>query len=263
MSYRSVIATLCMSISLILVGEANAVICPTTKFKCQLDSDATLETCKYVACGGSCCTAPGSIILDLSGKAFGNNDVGNPIEALISPLPSPPLAESILSGLVLCRNMAGGENWGTVEGEIATVLEGLGAIGQVADNGTIAETLRVVPTEADLDTLDQFCTSGHVAYDFLPFSFTLLLSVVNPDGSVDQNDSIAAACVHPFPDTIGVVAQGPDKGTITGGPYECDSCPFQDAGGGFADTAACATCVNSNGELNGNCPPLGQTVKPN
>lgn len=265
MSSRTIIGLLCMTAILTLVTEANAVICPSGTFKCDLDRNAATPkvTCKYVACGGSCCCAPGSVLIDMSGHAFGQSDVGDSIVASVSPLPNPPVPGSILSGLVVCLNESGGQNWGVVNGETASVAQGFTAVTAVADNGAIAETLEATLDQDDLATLDSFCTPGHVAADFLPFSFTLGVSVVNPDGTVDQNDSIAAACVHPFPNTIGVVNKGPNKGAITGGPYECDKCPFQDADAdGVADVAGCASCVNTDGELTGNCPPLGQKVKP-
>lgn len=258
MSSRTIIGLLSLIAIAMWVTEAKAVICPRTKFKCDLDNNTATPkvTCKYVACGGSCCVVAGTVRIEWSGLYFGQKDVGDSIEASVSPLPN---QGTTLSGLVGCAN-PGGDTWGTVQGGIASVLEDIGAVSNVTDNGAIAGTLEAIPRDqADLARLDSFCGLGH-AVDFIPFSFILGLSVVNPDGSVDQNDSIAAACVHPFPDTIGIVTQGPNKGTITGGRYACAQCPFQDANAdGFADVVGCASCVNSkNGQLSGKCPPLGQ-----
>jgi len=263
MSKQKTIGLFVIALSLLSVTEAGAIICPKTRFSCQLDADPEKETCKYVACGGSCCCSPASVLVQMSANQLNNNHDGDTIRAEITALPSPPLPEITLPGLVLCATKSGNDPWGSVEAEISGAFTLTGEATATVSSGTAAATFEAKLDDAALRSLDQFC-GGHVAVDFIPFSFAMVLSIVNSDGTVDSsgsnsNNSIAAACVHPDPDSIGVVSQGRNKGAITGGPYDCDVCPFVDANGdGFADVSGCASCVNPDGTLNGACEPLGK-----
>ena len=259
---RSIIGSLVIIVTTLLVTEANAVICPTTKFQCDLNGDGIKETCRYTALGGTCLLSPASVLIQMSANQLNTNNDGGQIQAEISALPSP--APSILPGLVLCATKSGQDPWGSVEAEISGQLTLTGEAPVIVSAATTAATFEAKLDDPALRTLDQFC-GGHVAVDFVPFSFTLVLSIVNPDGTVDSqgNNSIAAACVHPDPDSVGLVTQGRNKGAITGGPYECDLCPFVDLNGDrIADVSGCASCVNADGSLNESCQPLGEIAKP-
>jgi hypothetical protein len=257
---RRIIGLLFITLIATLVTDAEAVICPGGRFNCQLDSDTQLETCRYAACGGSCCCVPGSIQIQMSANQLNSNHEGDTIHAIVTGLPG----QNLLPAVVVCANSAGNDPWGT---KVVAISSSVTLTGEAEDvnvtAGTTAATFKATVDDATLLQLtnDGACGPAHVVVDVIPLSFTLILSIINADGTVNSqgSNSIAAACVHPDPNSVGLVTKGPNKGGITGGAYECKLCPFVDANSdGIADVEGCASCVNPDGSLNDACADLGK-----